>query len=214
MSRACARVETSPQSPARRGQGWSFEGLVRRRPAAAARALRYDGRDYPPRGKAAMAMIQFVRNYDDLSTDMGFQFKFHCDKCGNGFMSRFQASAIGMAGSALRVAEDLFGGVFGRGASSAAYEVQRARSAARRTTTRSRAAVKEGARREFSRECSRCGRWVCPESAGIRKPTSAPSARPSSSRSSRPTTRTRRLPPRATSCTRRPRGPTTRAASR
>jgi len=29
-----------------------------------------------------MALIQFVQNYQDLSTDRGFQFKFHCDKCG------------------------------------------------------------------------------------------------------------------------------------
>src|SRR5947209_8089568 len=39
-----------------------------------------------------MAMIQFVKNYEDLSTDKGFQFKFYCDKCGNGFMSRFHPS--------------------------------------------------------------------------------------------------------------------------
>ena len=51
-----------------------------------------------------MPMIQFVNNYDDLSTDRGFQFKFHCDKCGNGFMSRFQMSTIGTAGSLLRAA--------------------------------------------------------------------------------------------------------------
>ena len=44
-----------------------------------------------------MSMIQFVQNYQDLSTDKGYQFKFHCDKCGNGFMTEFQTSAIGMA---------------------------------------------------------------------------------------------------------------------
>jgi hypothetical protein len=32
------------------------------------------------------SLIQFVANYDDLSTDKGFQFKFHCDKCRNGYM--------------------------------------------------------------------------------------------------------------------------------
>ena len=49
-----------------------------------------------------MGMIQFVNNYDDLSTDKGYQFKFHCDKCGNGYMSRFSASVVGTAGSLLR----------------------------------------------------------------------------------------------------------------
>ena len=43
-------------------------------------------------------MIQFVANYDDLSTDKGFQFKFHCDKCRNGYLSRFQPNAIGITG--------------------------------------------------------------------------------------------------------------------
>jgi len=56
-----------------------------------------------------MALIQFVRNFDDLSTDKGFQFKFHCDKRGNGFMSNFQTSVIGVAGSLLNAAGSLFG---------------------------------------------------------------------------------------------------------
>ncbi len=28
-----------------------------------------------------MALIQFTRNYNDLSTDAGFQFEFYCDHC-------------------------------------------------------------------------------------------------------------------------------------
>jgi hypothetical protein len=31
-----------------------------------------------------MALIQFTRNYQDLSTDQGYQFEFSCDRCGNG----------------------------------------------------------------------------------------------------------------------------------
>ena len=57
-----------------------------------------------------MALIQFVRNYDDLSSDRGFQFKFHCDKCGNGFMTQFETSTVGMAESVLVVASSLLGG--------------------------------------------------------------------------------------------------------
>ena len=30
--------------------------------------------------------IEFVQNYTDLSTDKGYQFKFFCDKCGNGYV--------------------------------------------------------------------------------------------------------------------------------
>lgn len=29
-----------------------------------------------------MALIQFTRNYHDLSTDAGFQFEFYCAECG------------------------------------------------------------------------------------------------------------------------------------
>ena len=35
------------------------------------------------------SLIQFVASYDDLSTDKSFQFKFYCDKCRNGYVSRF-----------------------------------------------------------------------------------------------------------------------------
>jgi zinc-ribbon domain len=106
-----------------------------------------------------MAMIQFVQNYEDLSTDMGFQFKFHCDKCRNGFMSHFQGSAIGMAGSALRAASDLFGGFLGN-ASRSAFDVQRT-VGGKAHDDALEAAVQEG--KQFFKQCGRCARWVCPE---------------------------------------------------
>ena len=72
-----------------------------------------------------MAMVQFVNNYDDLSTDRGYQFRFHCDRCGNGHMSEFQTSVVGTAGSVLRVASDLFGGWF-NSVGHSSYDIQRA----------------------------------------------------------------------------------------
>jgi hypothetical protein len=106
-----------------------------------------------------MALIEFVRNYEDLSTDRGYQFKFHCDKCGNGHMTRFQTSALGMAESALRAAGDLFGGVFGR-AGQGAYEIQRA-VGGKAHDDALQEAVGEG--KQHFHQCARCGRWVCPE---------------------------------------------------
>ena len=106
-----------------------------------------------------MAMIQFVQNYEDLSTDLGFQFKFHCDKCRNGFMSHFQSSALGMAGSALRAASDLFGGFLGN-ASRSAFDVQRTIGGTAHDDALA-AAVQEG--KQFFKQCGRCARWVCPE---------------------------------------------------
>jgi ElaB/YqjD/DUF883 family membrane-anchored ribosome-binding protein len=106
-----------------------------------------------------MALIQFVRNYDDLSTDRGYQFKFYCDKCGNGFMTRFQASAIGTAGSLLRAAGDFFGG-WASSAGNSAYELQRTVGGKAHDEALEQA-VAEG--KEHFHQCSRCGRWVCPE---------------------------------------------------
>jgi membrane protease subunit (stomatin/prohibitin family) len=106
-----------------------------------------------------MALVQFVSNYEDLSTDRGYQFKFHCDKCGNGYMSRFQASAIGTAGSLLRAAGDLFGG-WASTAGNSAYDIQRSVGGKAHDDALARA-VEEG--KEHFHQCSRCGRWVCPE---------------------------------------------------
>ena len=106
-----------------------------------------------------MSMIQFVSNYSDLSTDKGFQFKFHCDKCGNGFMSSFQTSTIGVAGSLLRAAGDIFGG-WASSAGNSAYEVQRAVGGSAHDSAL-KTAVQEG--KENFHQCSRCGKWVCPE---------------------------------------------------
>jgi hypothetical protein len=106
-----------------------------------------------------MALVQFVRNYEDLSTDKGFQFKFYCDKCGNGYLSRFQASTLGTAGSLLRAAGDFFGG-WASSAGNSAYELQRAVGGKAHDDALEQA-VAEG--RQHFKQCSRCGRWVCPE---------------------------------------------------
>lgn len=103
------------------------------------------------------ANIPFTDNYDDLSTERGFQFRFRCERCGNGYMSSFQPSMTGMASDALRAASGLFGGILGRAADSA-YDVQRmvggpAHDAALRK------AVEEI--RPLFHQCQRCGQWVC-----------------------------------------------------
>ncbi len=41
--------------------------------------------------------IEFTRNYEDLSTNQGFQFEFKRDRCGTGYRTRFQGSALGTA---------------------------------------------------------------------------------------------------------------------
>ena len=61
-----------------------------------------------------MPLIKFTRNHEDLSTDRGYQFKFFCDKCGNGYETKFETSAVGLAGTALQTLGQFFGGVLGR----------------------------------------------------------------------------------------------------
>jgi hypothetical protein len=106
---------------------------------------------------SSMAHVPFTGNYQDLSTDKGYQFKFFCEKCGNGYMSSFKTSKVGMLGSAASIAGSLFGGVFGNVANSA-YEVQRAIGGPAHDS-----AMKEAVQ-EISpifKQCTRCGNWVC-----------------------------------------------------
>jgi hypothetical protein len=104
-----------------------------------------------------MAAIWFTGNYQDLSTDRGYQFKFHCDKCGNGYLSSFKVSKIGMASSLMRAAGNFFGGALGSAANST-YEIQRAVGSAAHDEALKEAA--EEISRQF-RQCTRCGKWVC-----------------------------------------------------
>jgi hypothetical protein len=106
-----------------------------------------------------MSLIRFVHNYDDLSTDRGFQFKFYCDKCGNGYLSSFQTSTLGTAGSLLRAAGGLLGG-WVSSAGDSAYEIQRQVGGKAHDEALEKSV--EEAKQHFH-QCSRCGNWVCPE---------------------------------------------------
>ncbi len=104
-----------------------------------------------------MALIQFTRNHTDHSTDKGYQFEFFCDRCGNGYRSEFKASAIGLAGSALRTVGSLFGGIMGSVGNST-YEIERASQGPGHDKAY-REAIEE-AKPNF-RQCPRCSKWVC-----------------------------------------------------
>jgi hypothetical protein len=106
-----------------------------------------------------MSIIRFTQNHDDLSTDRGFQFKFYCDRCRNGYLSSFQTSMTGMASGLLYAAGNLFGGAL-RSAGSSAYEIQRT-VGGKAHDDALRTAVEE-VKQQF-RQCNRCGKWVCPE---------------------------------------------------
>lgn len=104
-----------------------------------------------------MAEIRFSDNYQDHSTDSGFQFEFYCERCREAWRSPFDRHAIGTIDNMLGVAEGLFGGVFGtaRGA------VSRVKGAAWRSAwdTAFKQAV-EQAKGHFHR-CPRCSNHFC-----------------------------------------------------
>jgi hypothetical protein len=107
-----------------------------------------------------MGATAFTRNHRDHSNDTGYQFEFFCDKCGNGYRSTFQASALGVGSKIAKGLGALFGGNKLWGAGVAADH------------------LKDGLRGQgwddaFKKaideikpkfhQCTRCGIWVCPE---------------------------------------------------
>jgi len=112
------------------------------------------------KGGNLSSVIQFTKNFRDHSNAQGFQFEFFCDKCGNGLMSEFHASAMGMADGVLKAAGAIFGGVLGRVAAGSNTMKDNLRSKGRDTAYGK--AVEE-AKKHF-KKCTRCGHWVCPES--------------------------------------------------
>src|ERR1051326_5018387 len=85
-----------------------------------------------------MPLLQLTRNHADHSTDRGYQFEFFCDRCGNGFISEFQAFVMSMAGGA--------GGSY-IGSTAPSHE-------------KAFLIAVEEVRSNF-RQCPDCRRWVC-----------------------------------------------------
>jgi hypothetical protein len=95
-------------------------------------------------------MIFFTDNYQDRSTNDGYQFEFYCRRCGNGYSSSFQHSVTGFGGRLLRLGGDLVGGAVGKRAQQVGWDAEwmRAGSAGRPAT------------RHWP------GRWTCGQESG------------------------------------------------
>jgi len=101
--------------------------------------------------------IEFTSNYNDLSTDTGFQFEFVCGRCQSGYRSTFKASATGTANTVLQSASNLFGGVF----NSVSNVADNVRSATCQKD-RDKAFVEAGKEIQPNFiQCPRCKSWVC-----------------------------------------------------
>jgi hypothetical protein len=108
---------------------------------------------------SSMAAQVFTKNYTDHSNDTGFQFEFFCDKCGNGHRSSFVTNKLGVASHLLKAAGSLFGGGLHRAGWGADHVKDAFRGPAWDSAFKD--AVEE-CRPKF-KQCTRCGRWVCPE---------------------------------------------------
>jgi hypothetical protein len=61
--------------------------------------------------------VEFVSKVDDLSTDKGYQFTFHCDKCRKGYPSTSKGAILGVTAGLLDTAGGVFknrGSIFGK----------------------------------------------------------------------------------------------------
>ncbi|HEY3595875.1 MAG TPA: zinc ribbon domain-containing protein [Polyangiaceae bacterium] len=106
-----------------------------------------------------MSSHSFTRNYTDHSSNEGFQFEFFCDKCGNGYRSSFQTSSLGFAASMLKAAGSILGG----NAYRIGWGADQVKDAFRGPAWDSafQTAIEESKPRFH--QCTRCGKWVCPE---------------------------------------------------
>jgi hypothetical protein len=102
----------------------------------------------------------FTRNHTDHSNDTGYQFEFHCDKCGNGYRSKFQASALGVGSKIAKGLGSLFGGSRLWGAGVAADHLKDGLRGSGWDDAFKKAI--DEIKPKFH-QCTRCGNWVCPE---------------------------------------------------
>jgi hypothetical protein len=98
----------------------------------------------------------FTSNYSDLSDETGYQFEFRCDICGSGYRSEYIRSKLGTAGTMLRGASNLIGGIFGS-ASNATDTIRDVADRGERDDALQRASNEIMA---LFRRCPRCNHWV------------------------------------------------------
>lgn len=106
-----------------------------------------------------MGATAFTRNYTDHSNDSGYQFEFHCDKCGNGYRSSFKTSTLGVAASLLKAAGSLLGGRLNQ----VGYGADHVKDAFRGEAWDSAFQEAVAELKPKFHQCTKCGQWVCPD---------------------------------------------------
>lgn len=116
----------------------------------------------------------FTRNYNDLSTEAGFQFEFFCDCCGNGFKSTFvESKTYGQKKASDKIGRvtSSIGGILGGKASELGWALERGSNfvsdhfgTESPEWRREHEAAFDAAQREVAahfRKCPACNKWVC-----------------------------------------------------
>ena len=103
----------------------------------------------------------FTDNYQDRSTNEGYQFEFFCERCGNGYNSSFKRSVTGFGGKLLRMGGDLIGGEWGRKASEIGWDANWMRDGNRGPAWDKALQTAVEEMRPHFHQCHRCGQWVC-----------------------------------------------------
>ena len=120
-------------------------------------------------------MQAFVRNYNDDSTEAGFQFTFYCDNCHDGFKSSFIESATYKKGRGIRTITEgagIVGSMLGGRLSNLGYSARSGGSvlssnfegqspAWRQEWEQAFKVAQNEAQRHFHR-CNACTQYVCP----------------------------------------------------
>lgn len=99
----------------------------------------------------------FTSNYNDLSTETGFQWEFLCDRCGQGYKSKFKTSGTGTVDTVLESASNIFGGVF-NSASNISNEIKSATE--QKDKDKAFAKAVEEVKPDLIK-CPKCSSWVC-----------------------------------------------------
>lgn len=121
-----------------------------------------------------MALHSFTRNYNDLSTDAGFQYEFFCDCCGNGYKSTFvQSATYGRADRIDNIGRNagIIGNLLGGKANDLGWAAERAADVLRGRVAdatpewrREQETTFDAAQEEvrpYFRRCPSCNKWVC-----------------------------------------------------
>ena len=106
-------------------------------------------------------VVPFTNNYSDISTREGYQFRFNCMRCGNGYESKFRHSVTGFGGRIATIGGGLLGGTFGNKVREVGYDAQWMRDGTSSSTKDKRLQEAVEDVRPFFTQCHRCGQWVC-----------------------------------------------------